>query len=156
MRASTDLRSGPPTQATVEMEREVMEILRGLVNALGEAAKKPDDPFADPSEDASGGGGGGGGQEEKPLIPPLAELKVIRSLQQRIYERTKAVESTQMPVDVLNSLSQRQDSIAKIADDLRKELERKMAEKEKAGAPVLVPPEGEPPIKLKPEAKDPS
>lgn len=157
-RASTDLRSGPPTQSTVEMEREVMEILRGLVTALGEAAKKPDDPFADPSEDAGGGGGGGGGggaEEEKPLIPPLAELKVIRSLQQRIYERTKAVESTQMPVDVLNSLSQRQDSIAKIADDLRKELEKKMAEKEKAGAPVLVPPEGEPPIKLEPEAKDP-
>jgi hypothetical protein len=60
-----------------------------------------------------------------------------------------------MPIDALNGLSQRQDSIAKIADDLRKELERKMAEKEKAGAPVLVPPEGEPPIKLKPEAKEP-
>lgn len=73
-RASTDLRSGPPTQSTVEMEREVMEILRGLVTALGEAAKKPDDPFADPSEDAGGGGGGGGGggaEEEKPLIPHL-------------------------------------------------------------------------------------
>lgn len=158
MRASTDLRSGPPTHATVEMEREVMEILRGLVNALGEAAKKPDDPFADPSEDASGGGGGGGGsgQEEKPLIPPLAELKVIRSLQQRIYERTKAVESTQMPVEVLNSLSQRQDSIAKIADDLRKEIEKKMKEKENIGVPALVPPDGEPPIKLEPEVKDPS
>jgi hypothetical protein len=157
-RAASDLRSGPPTPATVEMEKEVMEILRGLVNALSEAAKKSDDPFADPSENAGGGdgaGGGGGGEEEKPLIPPLAELKVIRSLQQRIYERTKAIESTQMPIDALNGLSQRQDSIAKIADDLRKELERKMAEKEKAGAPVLVPPEGEPPIKLKPEAKEP-
>ena len=157
-RAAEDLRSGPPTQATVEMEREVMEILRGLVTALGEAAKKPEDPFADPSESSAGGGGGGGGgggEEEKPLIPPLAELKVIRSLQQRIYERTKAVESTQMPVDVLNSLSQRQDSIAKIADDLRKELEKKMKEKENAGAPVLIPPEGDPPIKLEPEVKDP-
>ena len=158
-RAASDLRSGPPTPATVEMETEVMEILRGLVNALSEAAKKSDDPFADPSENAGGGdgagGGGGGGEEEKPLIPPLAELKVIRSLQQRIYERTKAIESTQMPPDALNGLSQRQDSIAKIADDLRKELEKKMAEKEKAGAPVLVPPEGEPPIKLKPEAKEP-
>ena len=80
---------------------------------------------------------------------------MIRSLQQRIYERTKAIESTQMPIDALNGLSQRQDSIAKIADDLRKELEKKMAEKEKAGAPVLVPPEGEPPVKLKPEAKEP-
>ena len=156
-RAASDLRSGPPTTATVEMEKDVMEILRGLVNALSEAAKKSDDPFADPSENAGNGagGGGGGGEEEKPLIPPLAELKVIRSLQQRIYERTKAIESTQMPIDALNALSQRQDSIAKIADDLRKELEKKMAEKEKAGAPVLVPPEGEPPIKLKPEAKDP-
>lgn len=155
-RAASDLRSGPPTPATVEMETEVMEILRGLVNALSEAAKKSDDPFADPSENAGGsGGGGGGGEKEKPLIPPIAELKVIRSLQQRIYERTKAIESTQMPIDALNGLSQRQDSIAKIADDLRKELEKKMKEKEKDEAPVLVPPEGEPPIKLKPEAKDP-
>lgn len=153
-RAAADLRSGPPTQSTIEMEREVMEILRGLVGALGEAAKKPDDPFADPNQE-TGGGGGGGGEEEKPLIPPLAELKVIRSLQQRIYERTKAIESTQVPVDAINGLAQRQDSIAKIAEKLREELERKMKERENAEVPVLVPPKDDPPIQPEEEARNP-
>ena len=101
------------------------------------------------------GGGGGGGEEEKPLIPPLAELKVIRSLQQRIYERTKAIESTQVPVDAINGLAQRQDSIAKIAEKLREELERKMKERENAEVPVLVPPKDDPPIQPEEEARNP-
>ncbi len=154
--AATDLRNGPPTNGTVQMEGEVLEILRGLSNALSEASKKENDPFEDPSQAAGSGSGGPGGEEEKPLIPPLAELKVIRALQQRIYERTKSAETIELPNDVLKSLSQRQESIAKIADDLRKEIERKMKERESGGSATLVPPQGEPPIKVNPSPKDPN
>lgn len=151
-RAAADLRSGPPNQATVDTEREVLEILRGLIEALSDAAKKEDDPFAD--DGGGGGGGGGGDQQEKPLIAPLAELKVIRSLQQRIYERTKAINSARMPADALGGLAQRQESIAKIADDLRKEVERQMKERENQVAPKFVVPKDEPPINVDPKLPD--
>ena len=140
-RAAEELRTGSPTASTIEFEREVLETLRGLAGALAESAKKKDDPFDDPVESAGGGGGaGGGGQPEEPLIPPLAELKVLRSLQQRIYERTKKADGVNPPSDTLSTLAQRQDAIAKIAETLRQEVERQMRERENQSAPRIVPP----------------
>lgn len=155
-RAATDLRSGPPSQTTVDIQREVLEILRGVTEALSDSVKNDNDPFADPESGDNGGGagGGGGGQQEKPLIAPLAELKVIRSLQQRIYERTKAFGNAPIPTDALGGLAKRQESIAKIADDLRKEVERQMKERENQAAPKLVPPKEDQPVDVDPEVPD--
>ncbi len=148
--AADDLRSGPPCEATIEFEREVLEVLRGLAAALSESARKKDDPFEDDQQSGGGGEGGGGSEQEKPLIPPLSELKVIRSLQQRIYERTKSISDAgggNIEDPSLVKLSARQESIAKIADALREEVERQMNEREGAGAPKIVPPASEPEVK---------
>lgn len=150
-RAAADLRGGAPTDGTIELEREVLETLKGLANALSEASKKEDHPFSDPEQQAGGAGGGGGGEEEKPLIPPLAELKVLRALQQRIYDRTKAVKEAKLPADAINRLSIRQDSVAKIADALREEVEKQMRERESQAAPTIVPP-----TKTPDDGKDPT
>ncbi|MSR69650.1 MAG: hypothetical protein EXS17_04815 [Phycisphaerales bacterium] len=139
----TDLRAGPPTNATVDMEREVIETLRGLTDALSEASKKEKDPFADEGQSSGAGSGGGDSEREKPLIPPLAELKVLRALQQRVYDRTKGTDLINDKVaqaEALKSLATRQAAIVKIADELRRALEEKMQEKANESAPVILNP----------------
>ncbi|MSR29483.1 MAG: hypothetical protein EXS03_07925 [Phycisphaerales bacterium] len=141
--AATDLRGGPPTEGTIEMEREVLETLRGLASALSQASRKKDDPFSDPDSGGRGsqGAGGGGGGQEEPLIPPLAELKVLRSLQQTIYDRTKRVAAGSTPAGALEALATRQDSVARLADALRETVERQMRGRAGQDVPVIIKPD---------------
>ena len=142
--AIRDLRAGPPTHTTIELEREIIETLRGLTEALSEASKKEKDPFADEGEPNAAGGGGGGGTQEKPLIPPLAELKVLRALQQRVSEKTRSIHNSMQDGrggDVASkALAARQAAILKLADDLRAALEEKMRAKASESAPIIVTP----------------
>lgn len=126
--AAQELRSGIPTEGTVLYQREVLETLRGLANALGQAARKEESPFAQDDaggEGSGGGGGGGGGGQDDPLIAPLAEVKMLRALQQRIYERTKLLPAGDQGGDPARALARRQESIAALAQALRDEVERK-------------------------------
>ncbi len=148
--AISDLKGGPPTEATLDLEREVLTTLRGLAQALEQASKKRDDPFSDPQTE-SGGGGGGGGSQEEPLIPPIAELKVLRAMQSSVYEKTKRLaESGGSPI-ALESLAKRQEGIARLAEQLRDAVEKRQEQKaqkneEDESVPIIVPPdEGEQP-----------
>ncbi len=61
------------------------------LRAMAEALKQ--DPSDDPFSSGGGGGGGGGGGQEPPLVPPVAELKLIRGLQAVVYEQTRLIEA---------------------------------------------------------------
>jgi len=138
--AAEELRKGLPTQSTTDAQREVLQTVREIAEALGQSGKKKKDPFADEGNQAGGGGGGGGGSGgDKPAIPPLAELKVIRSLQQRIYDRTKSAGGTAGQVERAAQLMRRQESLASLADELRREVERQMQER----AATVIPPKEE-------------
>lgn len=142
--AADDLRGGLPVAGTLEMEREVLETLRGLAGALAQAAKKKDDPFAQESEQVAGGqggGGGGAGGQEEPLIAPLAELKMLRALQQRIYDRTKSAASDAGAASSLTGLAKRQENIATLADALREAVEAKMSQPGGQVEPKVVDPQ---------------
>ncbi len=149
--ASEELRKGLPVEATTQAQREVLQTVREIADALGQSGRKKKDPFADEGSQADGSGGGGGGGGDKPAIPPLAELKVIRSLQQRIYDRTKSAAGKPEFADQAAQLMRRQESVAALADELRREVERQMKER---GA-TIVPPQGdagEPPQKQEGDA----
>lgn len=135
--AAEDLRTGLPTQETAQAQREVLQTIREIADALGQSGKKKKDPFADDGNQAGGGGGGGSGGD-KPAIPPLAELKVIRSLQQRIYDRTKGAAAMPEQAERAMQLMKRQESVASLADELRREVERQMQER---GATIVPPKE---------------
>ncbi len=135
--AAKDLRNGLPTQETTRAQREVLQTVREIADALGQSGKKKKDPFADDGNQAGGGGGGGSGGD-KPAIPPLAELKVIRSLQQRIYDRTKGAATMPGQAEWAKQLMKRQESVATLADELRREVERQMQER---GATIVPPKE---------------
>jgi hypothetical protein len=55
-------------------------------------ALQPDEADEFAQESASGDGGGGAGSGAPPLIPPVAEIRRLRSLQEQIYNQTRALD----------------------------------------------------------------
>ena len=84
------LREGEVGPDVTDRELAIAEAVGRLITALEEEASEPDE-----FEDGDGGGGGGGGAESKPppLVPPLAELKLLRGVQEHIYERTRKLDA---------------------------------------------------------------
>ncbi len=89
--AADPLRRGE-APATVSLDQEAAAlVLASLIEALNQAQQQ-DDEFRDAAAGGGGGGGGGGQGAEQPLIPPIAELKLLRMLQQEAADRTRRVD----------------------------------------------------------------
>ncbi|UCD75491.1 MAG: hypothetical protein JSV91_00960 [Phycisphaerales bacterium] len=86
---SNDLDSGDATGEVADRQYLIADSLSRLAEALQEALTPPEE-FAD--EQTGGGGGGVGAQ---PLIPPVAEIKLLRGLQEQIYNQTRTVDARQ-------------------------------------------------------------
>jgi hypothetical protein len=106
--------TGPITQA---IEDEIVVTLEELIEAMEKAT---------PQSGSSGQGSGGGGGEQKrpPLLPPSAELKLLRSSQVRVKRMTdvtgevieQADKSTEMDnTDEIDRLADRQQELAEMA-----------------------------------------
>jgi hypothetical protein len=88
------LRDGRPDAATIARQSMIIEAVGGLIEALDRERQGPDDPF-DQQQQAGGAGGEQGGQQgdqPQPLIPPIAELKMLRSIQIQILEATRRLD----------------------------------------------------------------
>jgi hypothetical protein len=92
--ATRDLSSNATSLRTVMLQREVEQSIASLIEAL-EDPPEPEDPFAEaPNQDGNGQGqgGGGGGGEARERVPPIAELRLLRTMSQRILDDTAAAE----------------------------------------------------------------
>lgn len=90
--AADDLTRGRVTLLTGARQDEAVELLQGLVEALAEQQKGPDDEF---SEGGGGSGGGGAGGQPQPLLPDVAQLKLIRSMQQQVARLTRVIDDAE-------------------------------------------------------------
>lgn len=88
-RAAETLREGNATAAVGTDQKAAIRILQALVEALKENQNKD---FKD-SPNSNGDGGQSGGQQ--PIIPPIAELKLLKLMQQEAADLTRAVVEAQ-------------------------------------------------------------
>lgn len=86
--ASEGLRASRVARAVPSAQRRAMGLLRTMLEAL-----EPDRGGDDFEGGASGGGGGGGAQSgEQNPVPPLAELLILRGMQEQLAEATRAAD----------------------------------------------------------------
>ena len=93
--AGQDLWSGAPSRRTILLQGEVEAGIAALIEALADPPE-PEDPFADEPQQGDGGGGEGGGegmQGGQPRVPPIAELRLLRTMAQRVLDDTAAAEA---------------------------------------------------------------
>jgi len=69
---------------TQEIQEDVIRKLGDLIEALRKERTKPQ------QQQQGGGGGGGGGKQ--PLVPPLAELKMLMIMQKQVNVQTKKID----------------------------------------------------------------
>lgn len=118
--AAESLRSGKVVRSTLGEQQQIAQALRAMAEALKEEQSKSD--FADRQAGASGGGG----LQPPPLIPPIAELKLLRSLQQEVYHATEqAGGEGHLEVDgqALLDLSVRQRELASLGEQLIQQMQ---------------------------------
>lgn len=155
--ASTRLGGGDLGDRTTELQQFVMDAIGAVIESLEPEADE--DPFQENngnSQDQQQQGGDQEQQQEDPLVPSLAELKVLRGLQAQLLERTKRLDTAKegatgdrAAIDSeLQALAQTQTRLMEAAQRLVKRLERPKLPKDEGregGAPVPGPgPEPDP------------
>jgi hypothetical protein len=120
--ASKRLSAGQADHPVQRAQESAVSTLKALVQALDDSAKQNDE-FSD---DSGGGGGGGcGGNQQQPLIPPLAELRLLRAMQQEAADLTRFVDESKEPsaADELASVGTLQHSLSERAQELMKKVQ---------------------------------
>ncbi|MCD4700184.1 MAG: hypothetical protein K8R91_06405, partial [Phycisphaerae bacterium] len=77
-------KAGPLTQS---VQKGIEKSLEELVDALSKEMRRR-------KKKQGGGGGSGGGAAKPPLVPPVAELKMLRTLQKQINTRTLVLDAS--------------------------------------------------------------
>lgn len=116
--ASKLLRDGEATSRVGADQGTVVRVLASLVDALTEAENEQKFRQQNGS-DGGGGGGGGSGSEKQPLVPNIAQLRLLRAMQLEAIELTRAAEGKRASVEDAALL---QDELARKANDLMQKL----------------------------------
>lgn len=82
-RAERKLRQALADEGLLRDQNQVAIMLRIMAQALDPGVQA--EPFAGGQPEPGGGAGGG----EPPLVPPVAELKLLRGMQQAVYDQTR-------------------------------------------------------------------
>ena len=119
-KASEGLLAGVVNVDVTDRQQQIADSIGRLIKALEELLQPPEE-FAE--QTPQGGGGGGGGQQ--PLIPPVAELRLLREMQEQVYNQTRDLDSR----DDLDS-ARRQERLVELGSDQRELLDigREIAE----------------------------
>lgn len=111
-RAGGSLEAAEPKAALAAQDRAI-STLRSIIESLRD--EPGDQEFAD--QEQQGGGGGGGAGQQQPLIPPLKELRLLRSLQVEAMELTRLAGEGGAAAD-LGEAAALQRELSQIGNDL--------------------------------------
>jgi len=118
----SDQKAGDLTQAVqADVERSLIEMIDALRKEQSRRRKQ---------QQQAGGGGGGGGGGKQPLVPPVAELKMLRSLQKQILSRTVVLDEQKsknvLPGDQVKRqhdlLAERESKVKNMTSELNEKL----------------------------------
>lgn len=124
--AAKKLRAGQSTAAVGRDQDAAVNILRALVEALADSANQ-EDQFQDAEGGDESGGEGQGGSQPPPLIPDMAELRLLKGLQQQAAASTRALDEARdsaLPAE-LEALGRLQQNLAERAQALIEKLEQR-------------------------------
>lgn len=133
----TALTAGHASRTERRMQASVEALLAGLIEAL-------DDPESSESDfeqnSAQGGEGQSGEQQEEQLIPPLAELRLLRTMQQDLLDQTRMMDQFGSSPDETREIGEIQNELAQQGEVLIEKLQQQ----QQGGQPMPIPPKSEP------------
>ncbi|MEX2216694.1 MAG: hypothetical protein WD768_21450 [Phycisphaeraceae bacterium] len=140
----SSLRATEATERVVLDQQEISDTLRVMAQAL-EDAKKDDNPFDTPqSGDGQGQQQQQGQQQPRPLVPPIAELRLLRGLQDSVYKQTRDIGEGRVQLTppqrnaAIQSLSQQQGQLQQLGEKLIQKMSQQAVP---GGLPPVPPPD---------------
>lgn len=127
-RAAGLLRQAEVSEVVPRAQQRVATDLRRMAAALDPDGEESD--FAGPQ--ANGGGGGGDGEAGEQIVPPLAELVLLRALQEATLEETRDLDDRRVDDlddtqrDRLGELSTEQSALADLGEQLIEQMQQQM------------------------------
>lgn len=120
---SDRLLDGDVTITVTDRQLQIAQSIGRLIEALEETMVPPDDFDAD-------SGGDGGGQQAQPLIPPVAELRLLRGIQEEIYNHTRRLDTRDDMDDAqrrlrLREIGREQRELREIGQELLDQLQQR-------------------------------
>lgn len=137
-----DLRAATIGPMQLMREQDIAERFLALATALQDS--QSDQEFEEPGDANSGGGGGGGGGPPPPLVPPMAQLKLLRALQESVYRSTRLLDESGAALDEA-ARSARLDDLGasqKQLTDLAQQLIEMMQQQQEGGRALGPDPKG--------------
>jgi hypothetical protein len=125
---TTQLRDGQTLKEANSQQQDIETRLRQMAKVLQMQSQQ--EHFADAQDgDQSGGGGGGGGQQQQSgVVPPIAELRLLREMQIDLHDRTREAQQANAPESQIINLSTQQRALS----DMGQKLIDKFAPKQEA------------------------
>lgn len=129
--ASKRLRRGEADPSVVFDQQMILTTIDSLIEAL--QPDQPDEQFATGQGGGDGGGGGQQGGGQQGMIPPAAELKLLRARQSQVNQMTRQLADGgeqeaggqgDPQRQQLNSLAQQQNQLAEMGDQLIQQMQR--------------------------------
>ena len=122
---SDSLKDGRIDVDVTDRQLQIIDSLGRLIAALEESMVPPDE-FAQDQENQSGGSGN---PPPKPLIPPVAELKLLQGMQEQVYTQTRELDSRDDLDEArqrsrLRDLGQQQRDLLDIGQQMLEQLKR--------------------------------
>ena len=126
--AASTMQRGQADAALLRQQERVAIWLRTMAAALEEDQGEPSD-FAEPEQpqDDQSGGGAGAGEQPPDMIPPIAELKLMRALQEVIYQQTRTADEIKpLNADEVRMLSDQQQELSDLGLQLIEKMQQQM------------------------------
>lgn len=130
-RAGGSLKDGIASKSVDLDQAASATLLRSLVDALTQSQNEQD--FR--NSEGSGGGGGAGQGGPRPVIPPLAELKLLRALQQDAAGRTRDASERENDAVTVAEIGRLQRELADQGQELIKKLAQQQGGEQPAEKP---------------------
>jgi hypothetical protein len=132
--AATKLNAGEAPKGLARSHAVAIETLEALVDALKDEQKKRDEFRSGESAGSSSGGQNGQGQPQ-PMLPPIAELKMLRRMQIDAAKRTREAADAGLADEELTGLAEDQSALAEQGAVLLEKLKQQAEEREGDGTP---------------------
>lgn len=143
--AAAKLGDGIADKAAARFQDSAVRTLQALLASLEDPKQK--DEFRNNDSQGDGGGGQGGSGQPEPMIPDMAELLLLRSLQQEAADLTRSIDETgSASPDEVQSIGRMQRDLAEQGKQLIDKLKGE-------GEPNVKTPEPAPPEPPSPEPK---
>lgn len=114
----TDLRTGQTLPEAHNMQQDIETRLRQMAKVLQMQSQQERFADARESDHAGSSGGGGGQQSQGGVVPPIAELRLLREIQIQVHDQTRAAQQANAPESVIINLWVQQRDLSEMGKKL--------------------------------------